>query len=386
MEFSSERPVILSYCAAFLRREAWHIYRQVKAVQSFRNVVVTRRRENAEQFPYEDLVLLKKPAFRFLSHWYHGLMGDGKMLSGSEVKQLLECRRKLGAAVVHVYLGSEALRLTEYLRQESCAKVVSFHGADLAHSFSKEDFKKLDAVTDLFLCRSESLREELLQRGCAETKIRLNRTGIPLGEDIGQKKRDITLKKPYNLLQVCRLIEKKGLDVTFKALAELKKQGLPCTLTLAGEGPEEAALRRLAGELGIENEVTFRGFLSQEALQVEFQKADVFVHPSRETESGDREGIPNSLLEAMSWRLPVVSTRHSGIPEVIVSGENGLLLESANPLLLTAALQSLASDESLYEKISANSRQIVEETYSIKACAKALEASYQEVMNRKRGV
>ena len=129
-------------------------------------------------------------------------------------------------------------------------------------------------------------------------------------------------------------------------------------------------------DLGIKNKVEFKGFLSPEKIKVEYLDADLFCHPSRKTGDGDREGIPNSILEAMSYGLPVISTNHSGIPEVISDFKTGVLIENDNYDFLADEVINLSKNNSLYQEISQNSRELVESKFSIKECINSLEESY----------
>jgi glycosyltransferase involved in cell wall biosynthesis len=182
------------------------------------------------------------------------------------------------------------------------------------------------------------------------------------------------------MFQACRLIGKKGLDVSLQTVARLVRQGKDVTLDLAGAGPEEPLLRALAQELGIAAQVRFLGFVENAALLRALPDYDVFIHPSRTTASGDREGIPNSLLEAMACGVPVVATRHSGIPEAVTHEESGLLIDAAEPEALARALEALLDHPALYARISQAARETVAARFSIAACAQKLETSYYEAM------
>src|SRR5580765_7841668 len=125
-------PVILSYCAAFLPHDMLHVYRQVTGIRQFENWVVTRQRENTDLFPYERVDVLHKSLWRGLIRFYSRARRRPAPLGGSEIRQLLRVARQRQAALAHVYLGTEALRVLAFLRQFPGACVVSFHSADLA--------------------------------------------------------------------------------------------------------------------------------------------------------------------------------------------------------------------------------------------------------------
>jgi glycosyltransferase involved in cell wall biosynthesis len=297
---------------------------------------------------------------------------------------LLRLTREKRAAVVHIYLGNIAAKMLDYLRQERAARIVSFHGGDLAGEMTDAEFEGLCQNTDLFLARSRSLAEALQERGCPPERIRLNTTGVPLPEPFTPKSTP-PAGRTVRMLQACRLIGKKGLDVSLQTVARLVRQGRDVTLDLAGAGPEEPMLRALAQELGIAARVRFMGFVENAALLRALSDYDVFVHPSRTTASGDREGIPNSLLEAMAYGVPVVATRHSGIPEAVTHENSGLLIDAAEPEALARAVETLLDHPALYARISRAARETVSARFSLAACGQKLEASYHEAMALAQG-
>jgi len=375
-------PAIASYCATFLPREMLHVYRQVCGVRSFDHWVMTRRHANAAAFPFPQLVELRKSPWRVFNRLWHRVFSDFVPVGRFEIAQMLRFCQHRDVSLVHIYLGSEALRIVSFLERFSGARVISFHGADLSDEFSAETYAPLWNRAELFLCRSQSLREQLLAKGCPANRVRLNYTGVPVpSEFAGRRPPDWRKGEPLRLLQACRFIQKKGLDATLHAIRLLKDKAVPVSLTLAGEGPEEPSLRALARELGIVDQISFGGFLEREQLEEAYRRHHLFVHPSRTTPEGDREGIPNSVLEAMAYGLPVISTRHSGIPEAITDGQDGLLVEHPDPPSLATAIRQLIENPSLYERLSRNAHDTVLKRFSLAANAAALETLYREALN-----
>ena len=146
-------------------------------------------------------------------------------------------------------------------------------------------------------------------------------------------------------LGVGRLVPKKGFDVLVEACAILKRRGFHFETAIVGEhGEHEAALRRQIDAHGLINHVRLIGPLEQSRLYTEYQRADVFCLPCRVLDNGDRDGLPNVLMEAMACGLPVVTTPVSGIPEIIKDGHNGTLVPPDDAEALANAIQRISSD------------------------------------------
>jgi glycosyltransferase involved in cell wall biosynthesis len=155
---------------------------------------------------------------------------------------------------------------------------------------------------------------------------------------------------PVRLLSVGRAVPKKGLDVALSALAALPP-GLNWRWVHVGGGAGLPALEDLARRLGVDDRVTWLGPQAQERVVAEYEAADLFLLPSRIAEDGDRDGLPNVLMEAQALGLPVVSTRLPGIEELVVDGSTGVLVPPDDPAALAAALEELARDPELRSRL-----------------------------------
>ena len=148
---------------------------------------------------------------------------------------------------------------------------------------------------------------------------------------------------PVRLLSVGRAVDKKGYNILLDALA-----GLPADrhwkLIHIGKGELLQTLKLQAERLGIGAHIDWLGALPQESVLGHYRDADLFVLPSKISSDGDRDGLPNVLMEALSQRLACLSTRVSGIPELLIHGESGWLIPEKNTAALTAALESLIAD------------------------------------------
>jgi glycosyltransferase involved in cell wall biosynthesis len=174
------------------------------------------------------------------------------------------------------------------------------------------------------------------------------------------------------ILSVGRLVQKKGFADLIDALAILKDRGTPFRTLIVGGGPERANLKAQIERLGLDAHVSLLGTVSQETLVGIYKEATLFTLACRILDDGDRDGIPNVLMESMSTGLPVVTTPISGIPEVIRSGENGLLVPERDVSALASALDLLLHDAGLRQRLGAAARATMVSEMSAGAMAQKL--------------
>ncbi len=379
------KPVVASYCVTFLAPEMLHVYRQIRGLQQFQPVVLTEKWIHRDRFPFDPtrVEVIRRAQLRALRRiWFKQIVDRPITVSPGQVTAIERVLRNHEARILHVYFGHIGLYLLPLLRKRILPTVVSFHGADAGvdreRPHHQQAMAELFQVADRILVRSEALAEELRKAGCPEAKIRLNRTGIPM-EDWPLVSREMPANGAWRILQACRLIEKKGLDLSLRAFAQLHRDHPAARFVLAGEGPLQASLEALARELGIQDAVEFRGFLDEPDLRAEMNRAHLFLHPSRTGSDGNQEGVPNSMLEAMATGLPVLATRHGGIPEAVTDGVSGLLVPENDGPALTAALRRLVEDPDFVWRLGAAGRSAVAETFSSAARVADLERIYAEV-------
>lgn len=165
------------------------------------------------------------------------------------------------------------------------------------------------------------------------------------------------------ILSVGRLREKKGLDTLIESCHLLRGRGVPFRCEIVGYGEELARLQALIASHGLGEQVQLTGKLTREHVINCYARAAVYVQPSRVAADGDRDGIPNVLLEAMAMGVPVVATNVSGIPELVRDGCNGLLIEPDDPVALADAVARLIDDRSLGTELGLAARHTVTDTF-----------------------
>jgi glycosyltransferase involved in cell wall biosynthesis len=197
---------------------------------------------------------------------------------------------------------------------------------------------------------------------CAVDKIHLVYHGLDLADFVPDER---PATKTPRILAVGRLQEKKGFPYLVGACYLLKQRDHRFACEIVGEGPERAALEQLITSLGVEDSVHLSGRLPFSEVITRYRQADIFTLPCILAKDGDRDGIPNVLLEAMAMQLPVVTTRWSGIPELVEDGVTGLLIESGDEEALADALARLLEDVNLRESLGKAGRAKVARDFDV---------------------
>jgi colanic acid/amylovoran biosynthesis glycosyltransferase len=391
------RPHLVSLCGTYLKPEMQSIYRQLTGLTRVRNTVYVQWLENEAQFPYEPLVKLRKlhhrPRGNFLKRFYYKYIVRqwpppveiNKFIGPCHPWDMVEQLQKDKPDIVHAYYGHKAVTYLGMLKEWGGPWVVSFHGVDVARDVDDpEHLKGLRTVfseAELVMARSDSLLKRLEELGCPREKLRLNRTPIPL-DHLKPSVRMPPQDGQWRIVQACRLIAKKGILTAIKAMQTVVKQYPEARYLICGTGPQEEKLRAAITSAGLEKNVQLLGWLSQEQLLAEYEKAHLFLHPSELTKDSDQEGIPNSMLEAMATGLPVVATLHGGIPEAVTDVKEGLLVPERSPDELAKALLTLMNSPEQLAECSQTAASSVREHFGAASQIASMEDVYLEAIAR----
>lgn len=257
--------------------------------------------------------------------------------------------------------------------------VTTFHGYDVSSLPLKEGpqvYDRLFRQGDLFLPISEAWRRRLIELGCPTERTAVHHMGIDCA------KFAFTPRLPrgdgvVRFVSVARLVEKKGIEFAVRASARLMQRGRRIRYDVLGDGPLRAGLERLAAESGVRNAVHFHGWKPHGQVLELLNQGDVFLAPSVTGADGDQEGIPVVLMEAMALGMPVVSTIHSGIPELVENGRSGFLVPERDEHALSEALDRLIAQPALWSQMGAAGRAHVEREFNIERLNDALVQRFQ---------
>ena len=267
----------------------------------------------------------------------------------------------------HIHYGANFNSMEPLFRSHSeKIVVVSFHGYD-ASKYMKENgdscYNYLFKRANLITTPSFNMKSKLVEQGCLQDKILVHRCGIDL-EKFNNLDEKIKNSK-VNLLTVARLVEKKGLEFSLRAFAKLPNK-TEIKYKIIGDGPLKNHLEELTHRLGIDEQVQFLGAKNQIDVIQEMANADIFLLNSVTATDGDKEGLPVSLIEAQAMGLPVISSFHAGIPELVIDGKTGFLTKEKDVNKITHTLYKIVKDEKLRKEMSLNARNRVLHEFNIK--------------------
>lgn len=226
-------------------------------------------------------------------------------------------------------------------------------------------------TSTLMGCRS------LLERGLPADRAICIRRGL---ERLHPLKPLRASRSPLQIVCVARLVEKKGLDHQLRVYAALKAAGVSFQARIVGEGPLRPALEKLAGHLGVAADVTFIGHLPQHEVWTQLGWADVLLHTGVIAPSGDRDGLPNVIPEAMSVGVLVLTSPTAGTTEAIMQGVTGLVAPVDSAEAWVSALRRFSTDDVFAEKLRGEARRWVEENFDAHKNAGRLLQQFERVI------
>jgi colanic acid/amylovoran biosynthesis glycosyltransferase len=283
--------------------------------------------------------------------------------------------------IIHCHfgpVGNHILRLKE-MGAITGKLITTFHGYDISTYLEDKDariYEDLFSEGDLFLPISRRWKQKLIELGCKEDKIKVHRMGVDLSK-FQLCTRSISKNKTVNILTVARLVEKKGIEYGIMAVAKLLKNYPDVVYRIAGDGPLREELEDLIHHLKVDENVHLLGPAEQHEIVDLMINSDILLAPSVTAKDGDQEGIPVVLMEAFATGLPIISTYHSGIPELVQDGISGFLVSERDIEGLCEKLIDLISKSELRLEMGLAGRKCVEAEYDIVKLNDSLAKTYE---------
>ncbi len=253
-------------------------------------------------------------------------------------------------------MGTVGVRVVEACRLAGLPLIVHFHGYDASvHAVLEADaeaYPRLFQQASAIVAVSRAMERKLIEIGAPAEKVHWNCYGVDCDAFGGARPRDVG---PL-FVAVGRFVDKKAPHITLTAFASVSRQCPDARLRMIGDGPLLDPCRDLARALRVEDRVEFLGAGDSSMIQGELRNARAFVQHSIQARDGDCEGTPVVVLEAGATGLPVVSTRHGGIPDAVVEGQTGLLVDEHDVEGMAAAMLRLARDPELAGRLGEAAR------------------------------
>jgi colanic acid/amylovoran biosynthesis glycosyltransferase len=330
-----------------------------------------------------------------------------RLRSDSRPEHLLKWAREIlerrNAEVLHAYYGPVAWRMLELKRELDLPLVVSFLGDDLGPTVpawwswwfqvGDEDpdwiarREELFDRAELLLAEGPFARRQLIDLGCPEEKVEVQRIALPLEEIAPRPARPTGRPRPV-VVFAGRFCEQKGVLYALEAVRRLRDARYDVELRVIGDetmtdGAYAARVYAYVREHHLEDNVLMLGFLGHEACVEEIRGADVFLAPSIVDDEGIGEGgAPTTILEAQALGVPVVATDHCDIPNVTVPGESALIVPERDGEALSGALVELLADPDRREAMGAAGRRHVERFHDVEKEVRLLEERYFDLLAR----
>lgn len=286
--------------------------------------------------------------------------------------------------IVHFHFGDLSQRYCIYLKKHNLkAKVItSFYGYDitsLIFCFGKDFYNRLIKCGDLFLPICTYFKKQLINVGFDEKKIRIHPLAIDTDIFLNNTKNQIESSK-LCIITVARFQEKKGHKYSIKAVKELISKGYNIEYILIGSGPFQSDIEDLIKELKLENVISLKGDLTREEIINYLKEAHIFLLTSITDSEGNMEGTPTVLLEAQAMGIPVVSTIHSGIPEIVSDGNSGYLVPEKDIDATVEKLEYLINNPEKRIEMGKFGRKFISENFDIKILSKKLVNIYKSAL------
>ena len=370
---------IAIYAPVFVRPTETFIYNTTTELvaSGARVSVITASRRTVDQCPFEPAYVIPRPG-RFNPHRL--LRRLLRQIAGRPPidEQLALHRRalrrqllRISADAIIANYGPSGVLLAPLAHELGIPMIVSFHGVD-ASSLAldpvwqrryREMFQHVSAATG----PSEYVRNKLVQLGCPEDRAHVLHYGIKTDQIPFSPPAQRFDQRELRFLFVGRLAEKKDPITLLRSFAMAQKSLLPtkATLTIAGDGPLRAIVESEISTLGLADSVYLLGRRTHDEVLQLYQTSHIYVQHSVTAPDGDEEGLPVSITEALAAGLPVVSTRHSGIPEAVIDGECGVLVDEKDVQGMADAMVALAQNPQQWDKFGMAGRQLLESDFSV---------------------
>lgn len=345
------------------------VYTQIQHVNGYTPYVITRRTLNLDAYPMERIYTSQHTeTLPTQTPWSERIVRRLGFLPWVDFRCFSRVLSQYPPIFLHAHFGWDGFFALGLKKKHNLPLVTRFYGYDVGIlpriPLWQKRYRQLFAEGDLFIVEGTNMKRLLTDMGCPAEKIAIHHLGVEL-DKIPYRPR-IANPEKLRILIAGTFKEKKGLEYALRAVAEVRNRltSMEVETTVIGDGKLKDHLVSVAAQVGLSDRIHWTGYQPHEFFIEQLYEADVFLSPSVTAADGDTEGgAPVSLIEAASAGLPVVSTTHADIPEVVLDGKTGFLAPERNVDLLIAAILQLAEKPELRHEFGQRGRAHVEENY-----------------------
>lgn len=390
MDTKDRKGVIAHIVTPYLFLTGSWIYSQITNIDRYRQIVLTNRTENLDTFPFDpifsygDLLLFQKVFIRLgnngfkdvYRNFFYGLL------------------KKHAARLMHCHFGYCGVEFLDVKRKLELPMVTSFYGSDMSYLPRDPQWKKKYEVVfgegERFLVEGTHMKAGLLELGCPEERIIVQHLGVDL-QQLPTVPRTVCPDGMVRVLVAGTFREKKGIPYALEAFALVRQKHKNMHLTLMGDAGddtrdkvEKEKILEVLRNYDLQESVTWLGFQPHNVFREQLMRHDLFLSPSVLACDGDSEGgSPVSITEAQATGMPVLSSFHADIPEVVLDGQSGLLSPERDIDALTANLEFLVTHPEKWEEMGRHGRSHIEKEYNVKIQARKLQEIYSSILSSK---
>lgn len=377
------------YAPVFVRPTETFIYNAATGLAAHKDMqvsVIAAARDTAQACPFEPVFIVPRPGRfdprRLLRRAFRPILGmpPGGEQEHMHRKALKQALIKSKAEVILANYGPSGVLLAPVAKQLGLPMIVSFHGVDASSLALNPDWQQ--RYREMFLHAaavtgpSIYVRDKLIQLGCPADRAHVLHYGIKTEQIRFSPPAKRFDGKELSFLFVGRLAEKKDPVTLLRCFASARESLLPlkAVLTIAGDGPLRSVVEREIAALGLMNHVRLLGLRTHQEVIELYKTAHIYVQHSVTAPDGDEEGLPVSITEALAAGLPVISTRHSGIPEAVIQGKTGELVNEKDIQGMADAMISMARSPDKWDEYGSAGRALLESDFSVPVVQKKLRA------------
>ncbi|MCP5053501.1 MAG: colanic acid biosynthesis glycosyltransferase WcaL [bacterium] len=378
-------PAAAQFNTSFFVKSETFIYHYLSHMKTFTPLCLTWKIQNLDQFPFPrgNIYSLQLPKYSL--KWYWNGFFKRLLKRDFHFEHVLKER---GVKLMHAHFGHNGVQAMQLIRKLNIPLVTTFYGADLSRKDMirplKKQYRQLFDGGQMFLVEGEHMKEKLHGLGCPKKKIHIQRIAIPV-DTIPLKERKPNGEKGVKLLFCGRFTEKKGLIYALKAIKKVRDQNREVSFCAIGDGELKEEIEAYVQQHNLTHCVELPGFLSYRDYLKKVETADIFIHPSVTADDGDSEGgAPTTILEAQAMGLPIISTHHADIPNIVVPDRSALLSPERDADALARNILFLLDNKHLWSQMGKTGRAFVEEFHDIKKETVKLETKYQQLISQNK--